>query len=172
MLGFEQIAVLVDQRLPYRPNAREITGDGEAVHAFLNPDGTIWKVGMTRNGFNRVNYQRVIDGRVMKRPHVQRKLTRIRAELHDGATQRVTRTSDALRLEDLLSVILEPSESSRRVPRREAAIRSFAAGLLPTRTSLGSPRAGRLHPDPSNAGKSNQTKSQRRLGCGGRWVRQ
>ena len=86
-LGFSQIGQVVDRLMVYRPDARELAGGGQAVYLFLNPDGQVWKIGMTTRGFSRVNYTRVLDGRDMSRPHEQRKLRLIREELKDGATQ-------------------------------------------------------------------------------------
>ena len=122
-LGFCSIGEVVGQRMVYRPNAEEHTGDGQAVYVFVNPDGRVWKVGKTSRGFSRVNYTRVLDGSGMSRPHEQRKLESIREELKDGATQWVLPTKDAEILEDLLIVILNPTESRRARFRRERLIR-------------------------------------------------
>ena len=121
-LGFSRIGEVVGQRMVYDADAHERTGDDHAVYVFLNPDGRIWKVGKTSRGFSRVNYSRVLDGRGMARPHEQRKLESIREELIDGATQWVLPTKDAGLLEDLLIVVLNPTES-RRVRSRLASDR-------------------------------------------------
>jgi hypothetical protein len=122
-LGFSRIGEVVGQQMEYQPDAHERTGDDHAVYVFLNPDGRIWKVGKTSRGFSRVNYTRVLDGRGMARPHEQRKLESIRDELTDGATQWVLPTKDAGLLEDLLIVILNPTESKRIRSRRERLLR-------------------------------------------------
>lgn len=122
-LGFSRIGEVVGQRMEYQPDAHERTGDDHAVYVFLNPDGRIWKVGKTSRGFSRVNYSRVLDGRGMARPHEQRKLESIREELIDGATQWVLPTKDAGLLEDLLIVVLNPTESRRVRSRRERLLR-------------------------------------------------
>jgi len=103
MLGFTRIGEIVDQRIVYEVGAAERAGTGNAVYLFLNSDDTVWKIGMTRQGFGRVDYTRVFDGRAMRRPHEQRKLLLIREELEDGATQWVLPTNDDPELlEDLL----------------------------------------------------------------------
>lgn len=122
-LGFSRIGEVVGQQMKYQLDARERTGDDHAVYVFLNPDGRIWRVGKTSRGFSRVDYTRVLDGRGMARPHEQRKLESIRRELKDGATQWVLPTTDAGLLEDLLIVILNPTESRRARSRRERLIR-------------------------------------------------
>jgi hypothetical protein len=50
-LGFAVIGMLESQRLVYAQDARATAGDRGAVYVFLNPDGRVWKVGMTRQGF-------------------------------------------------------------------------------------------------------------------------
>jgi hypothetical protein len=126
-IGFRKVGDLVDQRMVYSEDAAELTGDAGAVYLFLNADDTVWKIGMTRRGFSRVNYTRVLDGREMRRPHEQRKLALIRDELHDGASQWVLPTNDdPTLLEDLLIVALNPTETRRRRSRREKLLRSVA----------------------------------------------
>lgn len=114
LLGFVQIGRVTGERMVYEPAAAEVAGEGGAVYVFLNPNGDVWKVGMTRKGFARVDYTRVFDGRAMRRPHEQRKLESIRQEVLEGATQWVVRTDDPERVETLLACIVEPSESGRR----------------------------------------------------------
>lgn len=122
-LGFAQIGEVVEQRMVYEPDAAELAGEAGAVYVFMNPDGEIYKVGMTHKGFRRVNYEKVLDGRAMRRPNEQRKLALIREELHDGATQWVLRTADPELIEDLLAAVFRPSESRRKQSARERAIR-------------------------------------------------
>ena len=122
-MGFSQIGEVIDQRMAYRADAAAATGQGAAVYVFVNPNGDVWKVGKTAHGFARVDYTRVLDGRSMRRPHEQRKLQLIRDELSDGATQWVLPTEEADLLEDILIVLLNPSESSRSRSRREQTIR-------------------------------------------------
>ncbi len=125
-LGFTMIGEVVDHQMQYRPEATEIAGSGGAVYVFVNPDGRAWKVGMTRKGFSRVDYSRVLDGRAMKRPHEQRKLKSIRLEVRNGATQWVLRTDQPELIETLLACLLDPTESGRQRSAREAALRRFA----------------------------------------------
>lgn len=122
-LGFVQVGEVVDQRIVYGPEAAALVGEGGAVYVFVNPDGRVWKVGMTRRGFGRVDYTRVFDGRAMRRPHEQRKLESIRQEVGDGATQWVLRTDEPELVETLLACLLDPIESSRRQSKAEQAFR-------------------------------------------------
>ena len=91
-LGFALVGKVVGQRMDYLPEARQLAGADGAVYVFLNTDGSVWKVGMTRKGFSRADYTRVLDGRGMARPHEHRKLESIRGELNEGATQWVLQT--------------------------------------------------------------------------------
>jgi hypothetical protein len=128
-LGFAVIGKLENQRLVYAQDARATAGDGGAVYVFLNRDGRVWKVGMTRQGFSRVDYTRVFDGRAMSRPHEQRKLESIRREVRDGATQWVLRTEQPELLETLLSCLLNPTESNRSHAPLERALRRLTGEL-------------------------------------------
>lgn len=125
-LGFVQIGEVVDHEIVYGPGAAALTGDGGAVYVFLNPDGRVWKVGMTHKGFVRVDYTRVFDGRAMRRSHEQRKLEGIRREVQHGATQWVRQTDDPELVETLLSCLLRPTESNRRQSKAERVLRRSA----------------------------------------------
>ncbi len=125
-LGFVQIGKVSDQGIEYRREAAELTGEAGAVYVFLNSDRRVWKVGMTRNGFARVNYARVFDGRAMKRLHEQRKLETIRNEVKQGATQWVLQTEDPRLVETLLGCLLHPTESNRRLSKAERVLRRVA----------------------------------------------
>lgn len=122
-LGFVRIAEVVGQALVYRPEAAALAGKGGAVYVFVNPDGRVWKVGMTRKGFSRVNYTRVFDGRAMKRPDEQSKLESIWQEVKPGAAQWVLRTDEPKLVETLLTCLLEPTESRRQRSKAENALR-------------------------------------------------
>ena len=123
LLGFVRIAEVVDHRPEYLPAAAEFTGGRGAVYLFVNPDGRVWKVGMTQQGFSRVDYTRVFDGRGMKRPHEQRKLESIREEVQNGATQWVLPTEQPKLLETLLACLFDPTESGRQRSQQERLLR-------------------------------------------------
>ncbi len=142
-MGFLQIGTVIDQRMVYRANASEAAGTTQAVYVFLNPDGRVWKIGMTKHGFSRVDYTRVLDGRSMRRPHERNKLERIHEELMDGATQWVREFSDAALLEDLLSVLFEPTESRRRQSKTRAADPCLRAPTHVSRALHNTSMAGR-----------------------------
>ena len=125
LLGFTAIGDVVNGLLVYRPDARQVAGEGGAVYVFVNPDGRVWKVGMTWKGFSRVDYTRVFDGRAMTRPHEQDKLRTIRSEVQDGATQWVLRTDQPELVEALLATILEPTESKRKISKVERVLREI-----------------------------------------------
>lgn len=122
-LGFALIGEVVDQRMEYLPEAEQLAGSGGAVYVFVNPDGRVWKVGMTQKGFSRVDYTRVFDGRAMRRPHEQRKLESIRREVHNGATQWVLQTEQPELIETLLVCLFDPTESRRQQSQTERMIR-------------------------------------------------
>lgn len=122
-LGFVKIGEVVDQHIVYSPTAATLAGERGAVYVIINPGGRVWKVGMTRQGFSRVDYTRVFNGRAMKRPHEQRKLESIRREVHEGATQWVLQTEEPKLVETLLTCLLEPTESSRQVSKAERTLR-------------------------------------------------
>jgi len=122
-LGFALMGKVVGQRMDYLPEARQLAGVDGAVYVFLNPDGSVWKVGMTRKGFSRVDYTRVLDSRAMGRPHEQRKLESIRRELDEGATQWVLQTGHPELVEALLACLLDPTESSRQQSQTERMLR-------------------------------------------------
>lgn len=122
-LGFALMGKVVGERMEYRPEARQRAGVDGAVYVFLNADGSVWKVGMTRKGFSRADYTRVLDGRGMARPHEQRKLESIRRELDEGATQWVLQTGDPELVEALLACLLNPIESNRRQSQTERMLR-------------------------------------------------
>ena len=124
-LGFAPIGEVVDQRMEYLPDAEGLAGKGGAVYVFVNPDGRVWKVGMTRKGFSRVDYTRVFDGRGMKRPHEQRKLHGIRREVSDGARQWVLQTDQPELIESMLACMLNPTESGRQVSQVERVYRAL-----------------------------------------------
>jgi len=122
-LGFALMGKVVGQRMDYLPEARHLAGVEGAVYVFLSSEGRVWKVGMTRNGFSRVDYTRVLDGRGMSRPHEQRKLESIRRELGEGATQWVLETGDPELVEVLLACLLDPTESTRQQSQTERMLR-------------------------------------------------
>lgn len=125
-LGFVQIGKVSDQGIYYRPEAAALTGKAGAVYVFLNPDGRVWKVGMTRNGFARVNYTRVFDGRAMRRAHEKRKRLTLRSEVKHGATQWVLQADNPKLVEILLSCLLSPTESRRQQSKAERTLRRLA----------------------------------------------
>ena len=131
-LGFTLIGRVVDGAMDYEADAKQHAGTGGAVYVFVNPDGRVWKVGMTKKGFSRVNYTRVFDGRSMNRPHEQKKLASIRDEVQNGATQWVMRTEQPELIETLLAAALNPTESGRRVSRTERLLRRATSALQPT----------------------------------------
>jgi hypothetical protein len=122
-LGFALIGEVVDLRMEYLPEAEELAGEGGAVYVFVNPDGRVWKVGMTHKGFSRTDYTRVFDGRAMRRPHEQRKLESIRQEVHNGATQWVLQTEQPELIEALLACLFDPTESRRQGSQVERMLR-------------------------------------------------
>lgn len=122
-LGFALIGEVVAQRMAYLPEAEQLAGAGGAVYVFVNPDGRVWKVGMTQKGFSRVDYTRVFDGRAMRRPHEHRKLESIRSEVHNGATQWVLQTEQPELIEALLVCLFDPTESRRQQSQIERMIR-------------------------------------------------
>jgi hypothetical protein len=127
-LGFVMIGEVVDQRMAYRPEARALAGSAGAVYLFLNPDGRVWKVGMTKRGFSRVDYTSVFDGRGMRRPHEKRKLETIRQEVQNGATQWVLPCDQPELIETLLTCLLHPTESSRRRSQAEKLLYQLVGG--------------------------------------------
>ena len=124
-LGFTLVGEVSDQRMTYVADARQVAGTSGAVYVFVNPDGRVWKVGMTRRGFSRVDYTRVFDGRSMSRAHERRKLDRIRAEVRVGARQWVMRTEQPELIEALLARIFNPTESGRRPSQTERMLRQI-----------------------------------------------
>jgi hypothetical protein len=128
MLGFVMIGEVVDQRMAYRPEAKDLAGRTGAVYVFVNPDGRVWKVGKTTHGFSRVNYTTVFDGRGMRRPHEKLKLESIRREVQDGATQWVLPCGQPELIETLLTCLLHPTESNRRRSRAEKLLGHLTGG--------------------------------------------